>query len=116
VALRDCKIGLAGKDICNRQGHLQAAPRAIEQRVLGGRHQRITCANRLDRLCQLHFPGTALAAGRDGGNEAAPGSRKRCLRGRIVSFQYDDLGHQALGHRLMPGDVVLMQCRQARVQ
>lgn len=110
------KARLPREDIGNRHRHLDAAAGAIEYRMLRRRQERIGAANRLDGACEFDLAAAALTAGRDRRDETAPRSCQRCGGGAIVPLDNGKLGYQALRHRLMSGDLVLMQRRQPRVQ
>jgi len=114
--LQALKVRLARKGVRHSKRDLKPAPRAVEHGVLLRRKQRITGPHCLDGLCQLHLPRAPSAGGRDGGNEAAPGTGKGGSVLAVIAFEDHELGNEALRGGLMFGDVVFVDRRQSGIE
>ena len=99
LGLQAFEFAGAGKDIGDRERDGDAAPRAVEQRVLRDRQKLVVGADRGDGLRKLDLARLAHRAGGDRRDEAPAGAGdlRRGLAGRIL--QHDDAGD----HRLRGG-------------
>jgi hypothetical protein len=115
AGLQAFEIGLAGEHICHGKPDHGAAAGAEQQRMLVRRQHLVGRPDRLDRTRQLDLAGAPDRAGRDRRHKAAAGAGEGRARRAAVVFEYDDLGDEALGDREMLEDIVLGNCRKARV-